>query len=182
MSKGVREIRCGLLHTRVLACQAYHLTRAPIPSAHVPQEWTSVTSIQQTQSPFRILILSYFASAKRSCSQMITMRYLASTTWHTWSYRREVRCNPAGDEICHPGLNGPIVSLPYLLIYCLDCFFSCILMRVRAQFYFVHVFSSLNNVLIFLCFIFLTHLYVLSVTVLTLWVAPPEMFCNWYRI
>lgn len=98
MGKGVREIRCGLLHTRVLACQAYHLTRAPIPSAHVPQEWTSVTSIQQTQSPFRILILSYFASAKRSCSQMITMRYfvttirkpcpalfnnLASTTWHT---------------------------------------------------------------------------------------------------
>ena len=30
--------------------------------------------------------------------------------------------------------------------------------------------------------IFLTHIYVLSVTVLTLWVAPPEMFCNWYRI
>ena len=25
-------------------------------------------------------------------------------------------------------------------------------------------------------------IYVLSVTVLTLWVAPPEMFCNWYRI
>jgi len=23
---------------------------------------------------------------------------------------------------------------------------------------------------------------VLSVTVLPLWVAPPEMFCNWYRI
>ena len=23
-----------------------------------------------------------------------------------------------------------------------------------------------------------THIYVLSVTVLTLWVAPPEMFCN----
>ena len=30
--------------------------------------------------------------------------------------------------------------------------------------------------------IFLTHIYVLSVTVLTLWVAPPEMFCSWYRI
>jgi len=30
--------------------------------------------------------------------------------------------------------------------------------------------------------VFLTHIYVLSVTVLTLWVAPPEMFCNWYRI
>ena len=35
---------------------------------------------------------------------------------------------------------------------------------------------------ILLCIIFLTHIYVLSVTVLTLWVAPPEMFCNWYRI
>ena len=44
------------------------------------------------------------------------------------------------------------------------------------------VFSSLNNVFILLCIIFLTHIYVLSVTVLTLWVAPPEMFCNWYRI
>ena len=43
-------------------------------------------------------------------------------------------------------------------------------------------FGSLNNVLILLCIIFLTHIYVLSVTVLTLWVAPPEMFCNWYRI
>ena len=63
---------------------------------------------------------------------------------------------------------------------------------MRAQFYFVRVhyllieltcvFSSLNNVLILLCIIFLTHIYVLSVTVLTLWLAPPEMFCNWYRI
>ena len=44
------------------------------------------------------------------------------------------------------------------------------------------VFSSLINVLILLCIIFLTHIYVLSVTVLTLWVATPEMFCNWYRI
>ena len=26
------------------------------------------------------------------------------------------------------------------------------------------------------------HVYVLSVTVLTWWVAPPKMFCNWYRI
>ena len=43
-------------------------------------------------------------------------------------------------------------------------------------------FGSLNNVLILLCIIFLTHIYVLSVTVLALWVAPPEMFCNWYRI
>ena len=55
-----------------------------------------------------------------------------------WSYRREVWCNPAGDEICHPGLNIPIVSLHYLLIYYLD-YFSGILIRVRAQFYFVHV-------------------------------------------
>ena len=29
---------------------------------------------------------------------------------------------PAGDEICHPGLNSPIVSLHYLLIYYLDYF------------------------------------------------------------
>ena len=75
-------------------------------------------------------------------------------------------------------------------------------MRVRAQFYFVRVrarnfyfvrvhyllieltcvVSSLNDVLILLNIIFLTHIYVLSVTVLTLWVAPPEMFCNWYTI
>ena len=26
------------------------------------------------------------------------------------------------------------------------------------------------------------HVYLLSVTVLTLWAAPPEMFCSWYRI
>ena len=26
------------------------------------------------------------------------------------------------------------------------------------------------------------HFYVLSLTVLTWWVAPPKMFCNWYRI
>ena len=60
------------------------------------------------------------------------------------------------------------------------------------QFYFVRVlylliyltcvFSSLNNVLLLLCVIFLTHIYVLSGTVLTLWVAPSEMFCSWYRI
>ena len=58
------------------------------------------------------------------------------------------------------------------LIYYLDYFFSCILVRVRAQFHFVRVhyllisltcvFSSLNNVLILLCIIFLTHIYVLS--------------------
>lgn len=85
-------------HPRPCLPRLSSYTRAPIPSAHVPQEWTSVTSIQQTQSPYRILILSYFASAKWSCSQMITMRYfvttirkpcpalfsnLASTTWHT---------------------------------------------------------------------------------------------------
>ena len=39
-----------------------------------------------------------------------------------WSYRREVWCNPARDEICHPGLNSPIVSLHYSLIYYLDYF------------------------------------------------------------
>ena len=26
------------------------------------------------------------------------------------------------------------------------------------------------------------HIYLLSVTLLTLWAAPPEMFCSWYRI
>ena len=30
--------------------------------------------------------------------------------------------------------------------------------------------------------IFLSHIYVLSVTVLTCGVAPPKMFCSWYRI
>ena len=60
------------------------------------------------------------------------------------------------------------------------------------QFYFVRVdylliklmcvFSSLDNVFILLCIIFLTHIYVLSVTVLTSWVAPPEVFYSWYRI
>ena len=29
---------------------------------------------------------------------------------------------PAGDEICHAGLNSPIVSLHYLLTYYLDYF------------------------------------------------------------
>ena len=43
-------------------------------------------------------------------------------------------CKPAGDEICHPGLNSPIVSLHYLLIYYLDYFFSCILIRVRVHY------------------------------------------------
>ena len=81
--------------------------------------------------------------------------------------------------------------LTYLFIAWI-VFFSCILMRVRAQFYFVRVyylliyltclFSSFNKVLIFLCIIFLTHIYVLSVAVLTLWVAPPEMFYHWYRL
>ena len=28
--------------------------------------------------------------------------------------------------------------------------------------------------------VIVTHIYVLSVTVLTLWVAPPEMFSSWY--
>ena len=35
---------------------------------------------------------------------------------------------------------------------------------------------------ILLYVIFPTHVYVLSVTVLTLWVAPPEMFCSWSSI
>ena len=48
--------------------------------------------------------------------------------------------------------------------------------------YLTCVFSSLNNVFILLCIVFLTHIYVLFATVLALWVAPPEMFCNWYRI
>ena len=63
---------------------------------------------------------------------------------------------------------------------------------MRAHFYFVRVhylliqltcvFSSLDNVLILLCIVFLTHMYVFSVTVLTLSVAPPEMFYSWFRI
>ena len=41
-------------------------------------------------------------------------------------------CNPAGDEICHPGLNSPIVSLHYLLIL-LRLFFQLYLnTRARA--------------------------------------------------
>ena len=43
------------------------------------------------------------------------------------------------------------------------------------------VFCQLAKLIdILLCVIFLT--YTLSVTVLTWWVAPPKMFCNWYRI
>ena len=43
------------------------------------------------------------------------------------------------------------------------------------------VFCQLARLIdILLCVIFLT--YTLSVTVLTWWVAPPKMFCNWYRI
>ena len=30
--------------------------------------------------------------------------------------------------------------------------------------------------------LYFPHLNVLSATVLTRWVAPPKMFCNWYRI
>ena len=69
-----------------------------------------------------------------------------------------------------------------LLIYCLELYFGCILVRVRVQFYFegaLYLFIYLIDVYIWLIF---PHLYVLSVTVLTWWVAPPKMFCNWYRI
>ena len=38
-----------------------------------------------------------------------------------------------------------MVSLHYLLIYYLDYFFSRILIRVRAQFYFVRVQTELKN-------------------------------------
>ena len=89
----------------------------------------------------------------------------AGFNWHLFSHRRSV-----SPEIFF-GPEEPVVKLQfyfvrvhYLLIY-LTC-----------------VFSSLNNVLILLCIIFLTQIYVLSVTVLTLWVAPPKMFCSWYRI
>ena len=56
---------------------------------------------------------------------------------------------------------------------------SCFKMLVKLTL--INVFSSLNNVFTLLCIVFLTHIYVLFVAVLTLWVAPPEMFCNWYR-
>ena len=63
-----------------------------------------------------------------------------------------------------------------LLIYYLDFYFSRILVRVCAQFNFgrVHCFSFALR--------YFPHLYVLSATVLTRWVAPPKVFCNWYRI
>ena len=67
-----------------------------------------------------------------------------------WSYRWEVWCSPAGDEISNLS-------------------FSCILVRMRAQFCFVRVhylfiwltytLSSLNDVLILLCVIFLTYMF-----------------------
>ena len=56
----------------------------------------------------------------KSCHFRLTNIYKILQS--AWSYRREVWCNPAGDEICHPGLNSPIVSLHYLLIYYLDYF------------------------------------------------------------
>ena len=46
----------------------------------------------------------------------------------------------------------------------------------------LYLFTFVPVFLILLCVIFLTHIYVLFVTVLTLWVAPPEMFFSWYRI
>jgi len=105
----------------------------------------------------------------------------------SWSYRHEVWCGPAGDGIGDPGLGSTIVSLHCLFVAWI-IFFSCISVRVCAQFCFVRVyylliwltcvFGSLNGVLILLCIVFLTHVCVLSVTVLTLWVAPPEMFCS----
>ena len=55
-----------------------------------------------------------------------------------------------------------------LLFYCLELYFSCILVRVRVQFYFervhylflylIDVYISLINVLILLCVIFLTYM------------------------
>ena len=52
---------------------------------------------------------------------------------------------------------------------------------IYSEFTCTSTFSSLNNVLILLCvFFFLTG--VLSLTVLVMWVAPPKMFYNWYRI
>ena len=75
----------------------------------------------------------------------------------------------------------PLFSIP-ILIYRLELYFSCISVRVRVQFYFedaLYLFIYLNDVYIWLIF---PHLYVLSVTVLTWWVAPHKMFCNWYRI
>ena len=93
-----------------------------------PDEDTGQESELQIVGSYMVIFLkvhSFKTSVASNCLQS------------AWSYRREVWCNPAGDEICHPGLNSPIVSLHYLHIYYLDYFFSCILIRVRAQFYFV---------------------------------------------
>ena len=76
----------------------------------------------------------------------------------------------------------------FILCACIIYFFilinnaNKILINNANKIYLTRVFSSLDNVLILLCIIFLTLIYVLSVTVLTLWVAPPEMFYSWYRI
>ena len=85
--------------------------------------------------------------------------------WHLFSHRRSV-----SPEIFF-GQEEPVVKLQFYFVrvYYLLIYLTC-------------VFSSLNNVLILLCIIFLTQIYVLSVAVLTLWVAPPEMLSSWYRI
>ena len=41
------------------------------------------------------------------------LRYILQSPW---SYRREVWCSPAGDEITNPGLNCTIVPLHHLFI------------------------------------------------------------------
>ena len=53
--------------------------------------------------------------------------------------------------------------------------------KIVAFFYYMIDFSSDVSPEKF-CFVKRAYIYVLSPTVLALWVAPPEMFCNWYRI
>ena len=84
-----------------------------------------------------------------------------------WSYRREVWCSPAGDEIS-------------------NLYFSCIFgTHARAVLFcaralFINLIDDTNDVLMY--FAVFSSIICVSVTVLTLWVALPKMFCNRYRI
>ena len=128
--------------------------------------------------------MPFFRYLLKMCQPERTV-FRRAHVWYisAWSYHREVWCNPAGNEISNPGLNSTIVALHYLFITYI--IFSLYLGTYARAFLFCAraIFINLiDNVLILLCIIFLTHIYVLSVTVLTLWVAPPEMFYSWYRI
>ena len=83
------------------------------------------------------------------------------------SSQREVRVSE-GSSYRESTVSRYVCAYNFILsarIICLFIYLTC-------------TFSSFINILILLCVIFLT--YTVSVTVLTLWVAPPKMFCNWY--